>query len=73
MLFIFKILALILIAISRSFFPHSVTLSQAVSESSFEIASVCPIILSITVRLTFCIFSFIKIAIGKLLGPLSML
>jgi hypothetical protein len=73
MLFIFQILALVFIAISRSFFPHAVTLSQAVSESSLEIASICPVIFTIAMGFSLGIFSFIKISIGKLLGPLSML
>ena len=73
MLFIFKVLALVFIAVSRSFFPHTVTLSQTVSKGPFEVTSICPIILTITMGLSLCIFSFIKISIGKLLCPLSML
>lgn len=71
--FILNILALVFVAISRTFFPHSVSLSQSVLETSLEITAVCPIILSISVGFPLAILPLVQIPICKLFCSLAVL
>jgi hypothetical protein len=71
--FILNILALVFVAVSRTFFPHPVSFSQSVPETSLEITAIGPIIFSISVGFPLAILSLVQISICKLFGPLAVL
>jgi len=71
--FILNILALVFVAVSRTFFPHSVSFPQSVPEASLKIAAIRPLIFSISVGFPLAILSLVQISICKLFGPLAVL
>lgn len=67
------IVAFIGISVFSSFCPDALTMPQTTLKLPFEYASVVPSVLSIAIRLSTLICSFVAIAIRKPLQPLSML
>lgn len=70
--FILPVLTLVLISISCSFFPHTMTIPHPHLEITFKITSIRPEILSIPMRLAIHVLTFIQITICKLLSAFSL-
>lgn len=71
-LFILQVLSFVLITVSSSFLPHAVPLPQTISEASFEVAAVSPIVLSVSIWFSTSVLSLVKIPICKFLCALSV-
>lgn len=70
--FIILILTLILVTVSRTLLPKTLTLSKTIRKVSFEITFIFPIVISISMRLIILKESFVKISIYKSLNTFPM-